>query len=116
MKVSKLEDLEIYHEALKLAKEIYGFVTSEALKRDYSLVDQIRRASLSVAANIAEGFGRKTKADFSHFLTISLGSINEVVAYLDFIKLTFNLDTNNLRESYQTLARRVHSFRSYLQK
>lgn len=116
MRVSKLEDLEIYHEALRLAKEVYLFATPERFRKDYSLIDQMRRASISVAANIAEGYGRKTKADFGHFLTISLGSLNEVVAYLDFVKLTFNLDNLLLRSNYQTLARRIHAFRSYLQQ
>lgn len=44
----------------------------------YALVSQMRRAVSSIPMNIAEGCGRKSKADFAHFLTISLGSSNEI--------------------------------------
>lgn len=115
-KITKLSDIEIYHEALRLAQKIYQLSKYDKLRHEYSLLDQIKRASLSVAANIAEGYGRNTKKDFSQFLSIALGSVNELVAYLDFIILEFKIDTIKLKEEYLILSRRIHSFRSYLQK
>lgn len=115
-KITKLEDIEIYREALRLAKEIFDFVKNERLKREYSLVEQIKKAAISVAANIAEGYGRNTKKDFSQFLSISLGSVNEVITYLDFVCPAFKMDSTKLKEDYYILSRRIHSFRSYLLK
>lgn len=115
VKITKLSDIEVYKEALLLTKTVFALTKNKYL-RDYFLVDQIKRASLSVAANIAEGYGRNTKRDFSQFLSISLGSVNEVIAYLDFIELNYQIDTSDLKNKYDILCRRIHSFRSYLQK
>ncbi len=112
--ITKLDDIEIYREALRLSQKIYSLSNNHHLKREYSLIDQIKRASLSVAANIAEGYGRNTKKDFSQFLSIALGSVNELIAYLDFIDLEFKVDTKNLKNEYLVLSKRIHSFRSYL--
>lgn len=116
MKITKLEDIEIYTEALMLARQIYSICKYPKLQKEYSLIDQIKRAALSVAANIAEGYGRRTKKDFSQFLSIALGSVNEIITYLDFIQLEFQIDTAKAKEKYSILARRIYSFRSYLLK
>lgn len=115
-KITKLDDIEIYREALLLAQQVYALTKDSRCKREYSLIDQIKRAALSVAANIAEGYGRKTKRDFSQFLSVALGSVNEVVTYLDFINLEFHIDTAFLKENYLVLSKRIYSFRSYLLK
>ncbi len=115
-KITKLDDIQIYREALELAHVIYHFVKNDALRREYALIDQIKRAAISVAANIAEGYGRKTKKDFAQFLSIAIGSLNELIAYLDFISLEFHVSDPAIKERCITLQRRTHSFRSYLLK
>jgi len=70
------------------------------LLRDYSLKDQIRRASLSVVLNIAEGSAKKSDKEFSRYLQISLGSINEVFACLD-IMYTSDLINNDQFEKFK---------------
>lgn len=115
-KITKLDDIEIYREALSLAQQVFELVKDERVRKEFSLIDQIKRAALSIAANIAEGYGRNTKKDFAQFLSISLGSINELTTYLDFIQLQYKFDTSPIREKYFVLSRRVHSFRSYLLK
>lgn len=115
-KIIELKDIEVYKEALELARKVYKLTRNSKLIREFSLVDQIRRASLSVPANIAEGFGRKSKKDFAQFLSVALGSLNEVNVYLDFIKLEFSIDTSDLQDKYNLLGRRIYSFRSYLLK
>jgi four helix bundle protein len=112
--ITKLEEIDVYKESLVLAREIYSLTRNPKIQKDYSLIDQIRRASLSVPANIAEGFGRKTKRDFAQFLSVSLGSTNEVIAFLDFIQLEYNLDCSVLKEKFSILAKRIFSFRTYL--
>lgn len=115
-KINKLSDIEIYTEALKLASEIYKLTRLTGIKNDFSLVGQIRQAALSIPANIAEGYGRKSKKDFSQFLSVALGSANEVITFLDFINLEYKIATDILQERYNSLAKRVFTFRSYLIK
>lgn len=65
-----------------LAVEVYRMSRLFPKEELYGLVSQIRRASVSVAANIAEGASRKTEKDFSHFLVIARGSLSEVEYYI----------------------------------
>jgi four helix bundle protein len=110
-----LEDIEVYKESLHLTKEIFQLCKIDQLNREYSLCDQVKRASISVCANIAEGYGRKTKADFSQFLSISLGSCNEVLALLDIVKLNFpSVEVDMIKKRYLVLCRRIFSFRRNL--
>lgn len=114
-KFFKLEDIEIYREALLLAQKIYKLASNKAFYREFSLIDQLKRAALSIIANIAEGYGRRTKKDFCQFLSIALGSANEVIAYLDFVSLQFKIDVKQIRQEYLILAKRIYAFRIYLQ-
>lgn len=114
-KIAKLNDIEIYNEALVLTKQVYDLCKNPDLKREYALCDQVKRASISVAANIAEGFGRGSRADFSRFLSIALGSTNEMVALTDLIGLNLEkLDIADLRERYIVLSKRIYSFKRSL--
>ena len=56
---------------------IYRVVERPAVRRDFSFADQIRDAAASAPRNIAEGFGRRTHADFAHYLDIARGSLME---------------------------------------
>ena len=88
---------------------------SSGLSREYWLTDQIKRACSSVAVNIAEGYGRKTKADFSQFLSIALGSCNEVMAFLDIIRISLPaVRMQEIRERYNVLGKRLFTFRRKL--
>lgn len=110
--ISKLEDITVYTEAISLCHEVYSLTTQ--IRSDFSLVDQMRRAAISVAANIAEGYGRKSRKDFSQFLSISLGSANELMAYFDFIELEFNISTSELKNKYTILSKKIYSLRAFL--
>ena len=80
--INRFEDLEAWCEARALASAIYSVSASGAFARDYGLRDQIRRASVSVMSNIAEGFERGGKVEFRRFLSIAKGSAGEVRAQL----------------------------------
>lgn len=71
------EELPVWQKARELVNYVYGLTRNDAFSRDFSLVDQIRRASTSVMSNIAEGFERGTNAEFIHFLYIAKGSAGE---------------------------------------
>jgi four helix bundle protein len=75
----RFEDLRIWQEARVLANAIYD--ATDAL-RDFDFRGQIRSAAVSVMNNVAEGFERRTDADFAHFLDVAKGSAGEVRSML----------------------------------
>ena len=72
------EERLVWRAARQLAGEVYNVSASAGFRGDRSLRDQLRRASISIPSNIAEGHQRKYRRDFARFLTISLGSVGEV--------------------------------------
>ena len=73
------ENLDVWKAGCRLAVDVYSELQKS---RDYGLRDQMQRAAVSVMSNIAEGFERKTTADFSHFLYIAKGSLGELKSQL----------------------------------
>jgi four helix bundle protein len=80
MKGQGFEELHVYQRARELTNRIYELTRDVAFARDFGLVDQVRRASVSIMSNIAEGFERGTNAEFVQFLFIAKGSCGEVRA------------------------------------
>jgi four helix bundle protein len=80
--IQKFEDLIAWQKARELAKQIYQFTDVGKFSKDFGLRDQIRRASISVMSNIAEGFERGGRPEFHHFLVISKASCAEVRSQL----------------------------------
>ncbi|HIJ97823.1 TPA: four helix bundle protein [archaeon] len=76
------KNLEVYNEAKKLALEIYRITLNFPREEIFGIVQQLRRAALSVGANIAEGSGRKSNSDFLRFLHNSMGSLKEIEHFL----------------------------------
>ena len=74
------EDIEAWKKARILNQEIYKFTDLGSFARDFGLRDQIRRASISIMSNIAEGFERNGTGEFMQFLAIAKGSAGEVKA------------------------------------
>ena len=81
-KIRNFEDLEAWKIGRKLTNSIYPLTRKTHFSKDFGLVDQIRRASVSVMTNVAEGFERGTNKDFVKFLFISRGSAGEVRSLL----------------------------------
>lgn len=91
MKTFRFLDFKVYTDAKLFYKSIRNICTKV---NDYSIKDQLHRASLSVILNIAEGSAKRSDKDFARFLEISIASINESVACLDVMK-----DVRMLNES-----------------
>ncbi len=81
-KIERFEDIQAWQEARKLVFNIYPICRTIETKRDFSLADQIKRASVSIMANIAEGFGRKGSKEFARYLFIAKASATEVQSHL----------------------------------
>ena len=80
--ISKFEDIEAWQLAREMTKTIYAISNDGAFARDFGLRDQIRRASVSIMSNIAEGFERGGDKEFFQFVSLAKGSSGEVRAQL----------------------------------
>jgi four helix bundle protein len=76
------EEMAAWQKARELTRRVYDVTASARFRRDFGLVDQIRRASVSAMSNIAEGFERRGSREFAQFLSIAKGSLGEVRAQL----------------------------------
>ena len=81
-KIEKFEDLIAWQKARQLTADIYKITNRGEFARDFGLRDQIRRASVSVMSNIAEGFERFNPKEFHYFLSIAKSSYGEVRSQL----------------------------------
>ena len=79
MKIERFEDLIAWQKARELTREVYRVTRLGSFTKDYGLCDQIRRASVSVMSNIAEGFGRFHYKENAQFCRISRGSLFELL-------------------------------------
>ncbi|MCF8713693.1 four helix bundle protein [Joostella atrarenae] len=117
--VKQFEDLEIWQEARRLAKEILQIVKTTDLNNDFRFRDQIKASSGSVMDNIAEGFERSGNLEFRQFLSIAKGSAGEVRSQLYRAYDSEYIDEdrlNDLTVSYVNLSKRISAFISYLNK
>jgi four helix bundle protein len=74
--------LKVWHISLDVAETLYRMTSRWPKHEQYGLVSQVRRAAVSVPANIAEGAGRRTPGEFMHFVGIARGSLAELETLL----------------------------------
>ena len=75
-------DMEVWQDANRLSLQIFQLSSELPRSEDYGLTSQIRRSANSISANLAEGFGRKTKRDKANFYIIARGSAFETQSHL----------------------------------
>ncbi len=80
--ITRFEDIDAWEQGRLLNQEIYALTKTEYFRKDYALRDQVRRAAMSITANIAEGFERNSNNEFLYFLSISKGSTGELKSLL----------------------------------
>jgi len=80
--MQNFKDLKVWQKAHRMALSIYQQTVGFPAQEKFGLTSQIRRAAVSIPANIAEGSVRSSDADFARFLHIALGSASEVDYYL----------------------------------
>jgi four helix bundle protein len=78
----RFEDLIAWQKARQLTKKVYEVTENGHFARDFGLRDQVRRSSVSIMANIAEGFERARQAEFHQFLSIAKSSCAELRSHL----------------------------------
>ena len=80
--ISKFEEIIAWQKALELSDLIYSHSNKKKFSTDYGLKDQMRRASISIVSNIAEGFEREGNNQFIYFLLVAKASAGELRAQL----------------------------------
>jgi four helix bundle protein len=110
------EKLDVYQKIKHLNVKVYSFLNRVKTLDPY-LVDQWKRASMSILLNLAEGTGRISNSDKKHFITIARSSVFESVAILDFLKESDALDEpdfQSLYADYETVSKMLLGmYRSY---
>ena len=81
-KLTRFEDLMCWQEARKIVNDIYKICRINEFRKDFGLADQVKRAAVSIMANISEGFSRRGNKEFIQFLFISKASAAELQSHL----------------------------------
>ncbi len=117
--ITRFEDLEIWKEARRLAKEIHLIAVQTELRSDLRFKNQIKDSSGSVMDNIAEGFERDGNLEFRQFLLIAKGSAGETRSQLyrvfDFEYISEE-KFEALKKDYENLSGKIKNFITYLNK
>lgn len=91
------KDLKVWQESMDLVTDIYELVQNFPAEEKYNLTSQIKRSSVSIPSNIAEGPGRKSNLEFIQFLNIVSGSLSELETQLEIaIRLKFITENEEL--------------------
>ena len=113
----RFEGLEIFHAAIDFSTRVYETVRKFPADERFDLTSQARRAANSIVLNIAEGSGRGTKKDFSHFLDMAVGSTFETVACFFVARRQSYVsqhELDELKRSGESLSKRINAFKRTL--
>ena len=117
--INRFEDLDIWQEARRLAKEIHILSKETDFKTEFKLKNQIKASSGSVMDNIAEGFERDGHLEFRQFLSIAKGSAGEsrsqIYRLYDY-EIIDEEKFNQLKNDYLSLSVKIKNFITYLNK
>ena len=110
MVVHRFENLDVFQRAYKVSLDIHRFTLTMPQIEQYALADQLRRASKSICANLAEGFGKQglSKTEFRRFVLMSIGSADEIRVWLRYCLDLEYLDEQrwqHWREEYEQIAK-----------
>lgn len=94
MSIRGYQDLIVWQQAIDLVECVYQETRQWPQEERYGLIGQVRRAAISVPANIAEGQGRRGNKEFLHHLSIATGSLYEVQTYLTIAQRLHYLEAN----------------------
>ena len=113
-KVVSFEDLEVFQRAYRMSLEIHRESLKLPLVEQRVLGDQVRRASKSICANVAEGYGRqkRSKAEFKRFLSMAIGSSDEMRVWVRYALDLGYIDEavwRRWRDEYQMISRMLQS-------
>ena len=118
-RISRFEDIEAWQAGRRISQAAYQLTCSGDFARDFGLVDQIRRAAVSIMANIAEGFSRRSNQEFVQFLFIAKASAAELQSHLYVALDQRYIDQVSFQSLYDQAdqcARQISGLISYLRR
>jgi four helix bundle protein len=110
-------DLVVWQQAMNVAVETYRLTSAFPKDEMFGLTSQMRRAAVSIASNIAEGEGRKSRNEFSHFLGIALGSKSELetqIVLSERVNLLKTSETESIKKSLDDIGKMLTALRRKL--
>jgi len=111
--MSTYRDLTIWRDSVALIKNVYAIADNFPKSEEFNLKQQLKRAVVSVALNIAEGKSRKTGKDFANFLSMANASLSEVEAVLIISgELGYTKFDGKLSDDIAVLGRKIDSLRN----
>lgn len=116
MHIYSFEKLEVWKEAIQLAVKTYQFSEEFPHEEKFGLISQMKRCSVSVSSNIAEGTARITSKDKAHFMTMSYGSALELLNQAIISKeLNYISNDNylNLRADIESITNKINALRNH---
>ena len=105
-------DLVVWRKAHEFVLGMYTFTAAFPRQETYGLVSQMRRAAVSIPANIAEGFRRRGKADKARFMNVAEGSVEECKYFLILAGDLGYGDTSTLSAQIEEVSRMLHAYAS----
>ncbi len=113
----RFEHLDIWKDSIDFSEQIYRIVKKFPREELFALSDQLRRASVSISANIAEGSGSDSNKDFRNFINIAIKSLYETISLLTIANRVGYISEDILKEissKSEILVKRIQSFRNSL--
>lgn len=115
--ITSFEDLEVFQRAYQVSLEIHIASLTYPKAEQFGLADQIRRASKSICANLAEGFGKQnhSTAEFKRYISMAIGSSDEMRVWLRYsldLKYIDEIEWQKWRAEYQEISRMLQGLRN----
>ena len=117
-KIRSYQDLDVWQRSINVAVQIYEITKQFPTSEQYGLTNQMRRAAVSIASNIAEGHAR-TRREYAHFLNISRGSLAELETQMEISKrigFLNDIDFETLVDELRIIGRQLNSLLSKIRE
>jgi len=112
--IKSFRDLQVWEKGMHIVTETYSITSGNAFHQDFGLRDQMRRSAVSIPSNIAEGFERKSKAEFRRFIAIALGSAAELITQIEIsqkIGYLSRIETDGIEKQLEEVSKMLQSLK-----
>ena len=111
------KDLEVWKKSMDLVEDVYKLMKQLPENEKYGLISQIKRSSISIPSNIAEGAARASTKEFIRYLDIATGSLSELETQLLLVKrLGFSNNNESLEEQLNSIGKMLYGLKLSLKK